>query len=447
MNAPPIDIEAKSEPAHPLARHLWASLRGRSEADRRLVLEALRRRIDPRTATPNQAIAAAALQRFEIARSEARRGAPDAPSTPAWMQGPPSRRRYNTFRSGKSDPAGWPSSQFISNAFSGNWTSALQAAGLAVAPDVLARRRTRRPGSFTKPELYDIVLAWVREVDSHTPDRCLESTRFYGWMTQQSRSPTPGFERFPSRPTLIKYLGSWIDILNALSLAHRHPMMPGVRRKAEAAEGWVKDAVSSLDLSAVGGRTSVGGPNRGYREEELLAWVAWLTAKMSEERRTALEMRQWDRLRPCLLLRMVEEKRRLVTVPSAAKICAHPHIGSWPQAKVRAGICPPEPAVVKRRRPRWDDARLETVMINAARSLGHLPSGSEYRAYRSKTLAQLRESDPWASLPSKDTIKLRLGLPSQTWADALATLRSRHPELAELRQAQAAGVDEQGQLE
>lgn len=80
--AAPLEDRAAKRPAHPLARELWKLLRNRSEADRRLVYEALQRRLGIGEMTAKREQAAEALRRFASAQREARTQA-DPPSW-AW---------------------------------------------------------------------------------------------------------------------------------------------------------------------------------------------------------------------------------------------------------------------------------------------------------------------------------------------------------------------------
>src|SRR5438128_2621572 len=99
---------ATRERAHPLARRSWSMLRDRSEADRRLVFNALQRRLGTGATHEKQEIALYALHRW-MERTGAGRA--------------PSRRQYDAFRDDQDDPAAWPSATLIRNAF-GGWEAA-----------------------------------------------------------------------------------------------------------------------------------------------------------------------------------------------------------------------------------------------------------------------------------------------------------------------------------
>src|SRR4051812_45025230 len=96
MARAPLPSPAPDGRAHPLTLWMWSVLRDRSEADRRLVFEALRRREGYTQSTEKQQQAERALRAFY-----AKEG--------SW----PSRRRYDDWRDRQPDPKAWPSSSLI----------------------------------------------------------------------------------------------------------------------------------------------------------------------------------------------------------------------------------------------------------------------------------------------------------------------------------------------
>lgn len=441
MRRPSVDIAERSEHAHPLAKRLWSQLRTRSEADRRLVYEALQLRLEPNQTSANQQIAIAALQRFDGLRRSARtRSAdPSDPSqgVPQWAQAGPSRRRYNTFRDDQPDSKAWPSSQLIVNAFGYQWGEALKAAGLAVAPDVLAMRRTTLPDPYTKPELQEIVCSWIATVDGDDPERPLTQGDFFVWLERQRRDPDSKLKRWPSRPTVRKRLGCWMTTLVELGQAHRHPSIAVAHVRcgghSEERRAWAERAVAAVDLGALPERKSVRSRGSGYTLEELEGWMRRLTVGLTTEDAATMTMAQWELLRRSFLLRLLAEQKRIVDVPSDVRFVSEPTIRSWPHAKIMAGIAEiDDVAVTTTRNEAYEDSELEDALIEVARELGHLPSKAEYRRERERILERRREAEPWTHLPCDNTLRLRLGKQRMHWTEVLEVVCARHPELLTL---------------
>ena len=422
--------------AHPLAKRLWYLLHDRSEADRRLVYEALRVRLGPREQTANQEIAVAALQRFAAARRKAEEAADPEDELPRWATGSPSRRHYNLFREAQDEPRDWPSTSLIANAFGRRWGDALQAAGLASAPDVLARR-ILSPGTFSRKEIESVLRTWIAEVDRVDPDRPLRQSDFVVWGKQQRSNPNASCDRVPSLPTLNKYIGGWEQVLGAFGLAHRCHAANAARfdHVPSAQKEWAEAAVEDLDLASIP-RTRTGR-GRSFSLEDVLSWIRWLTASLGREEVAELKMRDWNLLRAALLERL-GEANRMVDVPSAQRIASHTAIPSWAQAKVMAGCTDPGPETANSHRGRFDDEELAAALAGAAEALGRLPTRGEYETYRKAELAERLKDDPWFRLPSEGTLRMRLAKTSMHWNEVLESLVARHPELAAGRGREAA---------
>jgi len=161
------DLSNDCSGLHPLAEHLWRQLDGLSEVDRRFVHNALQRRLTPKVQLANQEIAIAALQKFDSARRAAATSAPG--ERPAWADGTLSKRNYNAFRDAQPERSSWPSTTLIANAFDRRWGDALAAAGLAVAPNVLAGRGLRQGKPFDAEEVKACLMEWVAQVEPGRP--------------------------------------------------------------------------------------------------------------------------------------------------------------------------------------------------------------------------------------------------------------------------------------
>jgi hypothetical protein len=235
--AAPVKDRAAERQAHPLARELWKLLRNRSEADRRLVYEALQKRLGIGEMTAKREQAAEALRRFASAQREARNEA----DPPSWALGEPSHRRYDQFRSESEDRAEWPSAQFIRNAFSGSFGAGLEAIGERPATDVLSRRLTARGEQYTREEVLDVLRTWIEHVDREQgPNAALIQRDYLQWRDDLLLSSTTGPARCPTLPVIHDRIGSWPEVLSALG--HQHRSTPGYRpgkpRKSEQAAGF-----------------------------------------------------------------------------------------------------------------------------------------------------------------------------------------------------------------
>lgn len=311
---------------HPLAKHMWRQLDGLSEIDRRYVHSFLQRRLTPPMQLANQEIAIAALQKFDSARRAAATSTPG--EEPPWARGTLSKPNYNAFRDAQPDRSSWPSSTLIVNAFERRWSDALAAAGLAVTPNVLARRGLRQGKPFDAEEVKVRLLEWIAQVD---PARPLIQAEYVAWA---NRNQDSSGRRPPTLPTVAKYLGGWDAVLIELDLLERHPDVVAARRRLEdnSRAGWATAVVMDLGLETLP-KPPAGRP--GF--EGCAEWLRWMTAPLSEEERAGLEMKEWDILRAALTVRLAGDGAH-TTVPSAKGIKDKADDRSWPAAKLQAGI-------------------------------------------------------------------------------------------------------------
>jgi len=402
--------------ARPLAKHLWYQLDGRSEADRRFVLNALQRRLTPKTQLPNQAIAIAALEKFDSARL----AAATAGERPGWACGTYSKRNYNAFRSAQPDPGCLPSSTLIANAFRGRWGDALAAAGLDVAPDVLARRGINQGHKYSAEEVRSVLRAWIAEVDRDDPAGPLVQAEFAAWSRRNASGPGSGGLRYPTLPTVFKYLGKWAEVLIDLGQLDRHPEIIAARRQLDASPDreWASDAVKRLDLEAL--PKSAGASDPDYAG----TWLRWVTEPLPRDQRAGLEMHRWGLLRAALLVSL-GSLGSYAEIPSAEAIKSAADDRSWPTAKARAGIVDPSCCTQSSPTTRpFEDAELIDALAAAARELGHPPTRSEYEAHWRKAAGAGVKR-----LPSEATLRARLG-DGRSWGSVLERLASEHPELS-----------------
>lgn len=479
---------------HPLALRLWLLLRDRSEADQRLVYEALLCRLDDEERTANQQIAMEALRRFAAARDEARaiptpgtatadpsaasddpeppadqdQTPPPEPRPPRWADGPISKRRYSAFRQTRSDPRAWPSAAMVANAFGRQWARALEAAGLAPAADVLVRRRTARGRPFTREQVEGLVLEWVEHVDrlaaahadgeavaraeggAHGPGADtgpethdaeaprIEPPLYFGhfvvWLEQQRLDPQAPERPLPSRPTARKLLGTWVEALQSLELLHRHPEAVRARASAEKkTPEWrrAEQAVAALDLGSAPRNPRRRHRQDSYSKTDLLNWIRWLTSTLPPERRPRVRISDWLLLRQAAILRAVERGTWL-EIPSSKRILDEDGITSWPEAKVAAGIAEPEETGHQRVAEAYTRQELFDGVAAAAHAFGRLPARTEYIRWRSEELERRHATDPWARIPSEYILCLRLCRVGMSWEEVLEAVAKYEPALATL---------------
>jgi hypothetical protein len=459
------DDDRSHRPGHPLAKRLWSLLRDRSEADRRLVYEALLCRLEDQVRTANQEIALEALRRFVAARTKAKQEQAnqeqdhDGADLPRWADGPVSKRRYTVFRQGRHDPKSWPSASMISKAFDGQWTRALEAAGLIAAPDVLVRRRTARGDAFSITEVQQLLLEWAQIVDadadpdadadadrnrdrsvSDTPpsgdreqSRPLYFDRFIIWLENCRRDPDAIERRLPSRPTVRKLLGTWVNALDGIGMLHRHPEAWRAReadRKGGALWDWAKDAVAGLDLTQAPTNPTRTHRHDSYSKQDLLDWLGWLTGSLNPVERPRVRVSDWTLLRQAAILRALEAETWF-EIPSVKRILDEEGIEGWPAAKVAAGIADAEETSQQRVGETYAESELYEAVVRAAQATGELPSRSHYTTWREQELTRRRERNPWIRIPSDLSLCLRLCRTSMSWEEVLEVAIKRRPELAQ----------------
>ena len=122
----------------------------------------------------------------------------------------PSRRSYDDWRSGQERPDEWPSSTAIRNTFGNSWARALDALGVAPAPDVVARRLLIIGQGYEREELLEAIRACVASLK---PKR-LTWEAYRRWardeLTRDKRRRLPLAGR-----TIKRLCGSWADAVTA----------------------------------------------------------------------------------------------------------------------------------------------------------------------------------------------------------------------------------------
>jgi hypothetical protein len=393
-----------ADDAHPLARQGWSQLRDRSEADRRLVFDALQRRLEVGPTTTKQEQALYALRR--------------------WMElhttdKAPSRRRYDDFRSAKADPRAWPSATLIRNAFGGSWEAATAVVEGRPEANVLVRRKTTRGKKFGAGLLKKILLAWIETVPE---DRNLRQAEFIAWCLQESSRPDSRFERYPrTTNSIAAALGGWRDALAAVGALDRH-FEPAKRLRDEEQ---TRKAIKSRISLARAPKSKRGR----FKSEGLIAWLRWAQKQMLTA--SPISQENYGELRR-RALETTRRQGRVLRIPSQATIAGR--FGSWAQALEAAGLADPNAPPSHDRRP-YSEAELAQAVDDAQIAMSMSMSDdqdatangvteNEYRLWRIEELKRRRLYDPTARLPSLISLKLRFGGPKQEWKEVLRRVRA-----------------------
>jgi hypothetical protein len=421
--AAPVEDRAAERPAHPLARELWKLLRNRSEADRRLVYEALQRRLGIGEMTAKREQAAEALRRFVSAQREARTQA----DPPSWALGEPSRRRYEKFRSESPDRAEWPSVQFIRNAFSGSFSAGLEAIGEQPAVDVLSRRLTACGKHYTREEVLDVLRAWIEHVDREQgPNAALMQPDYLRWRDDLLRSSAARAARYPTLPVIYNLIGSWPEALS--TLGHQHRSTPGYRpekpRESEPAAGFDFNSAPAPMLRA-DGRSRNRSHSSQSRKEDLIAWLRWVAEQLRPEEAEALTYSQYNRL--CASVARVSlAQGNLARPPAAAQFVKCPEIGSWPRAKYLAGLIDEDVLARSHSAQPYSELELVKALVEAVAEVGPDISRASYATWREQRLAEARGEE---RIPSDALLRQRLGNDSGAWAAVLSNCLKRAAKL------------------
>ena len=420
--AAPLEDRAAKCPAHPLARELWKLLRNRSEADRRLVYEALQRRLGVGEMTAKREQAAEALRRFVSAQREARAET----DPPSWALGEPSCRRYDQFRSEFEDRAEWPSVQFIRNAFSGSFGAGLEAIGERPVTDVLSRRLTACGKRYTREEVLDVLRAWVEHVDREQGSNAALIQRDYlRWRDDVLRSSTNGPARCPTLPVIHDLVGQWAEVLVALGGQHRSlpGYTPGRPRESELAASFDFSSAPAPVLRA--GATSRRSHSSRSRQEGLIAWLRWVGEQLGTEEAEALTYSRYNRL--CASVARVSlVQGHPIRPPSAARFVRCPGIGSWPQAKYLAGLIEEDVLARSHSRVPFSEREVVEALVEAVAALGPGIGRTSYVIWRDQRLAEAREEE---RIPSDALLRQRLGKGGTGWAAVLSNGLKRAAEL------------------
>jgi hypothetical protein len=421
--AAPVEDRTAERPAHPLALELWKLLRNRSEADRRLVYEALQRRLGVGEMTAKREQAAEALRRFASAQREARCEA----APPSWALAEPSRRRYDQFRSESEDRAEWPSVQFIRNAFSGSFSAGLEAIGEQPAVDVLSRRLTACGKHYTREEVLDVLRAWIEHVDlEQGPNAALMQPDYLRWRDDLLRSSADGAARYPTLPVIYNLIGSWPEAL--ATLGHQHRSTPGYRpekpRESEPAAGFDLNSAPAPMLRA-DGRSRNRSHSSPSRKEDLIAWLRWVAEQLRPEEAEALTYSQYNRL--CASVARVSlAQGNLARPPAAAQFVKCPEIGSWPRAKYLAGLIDEDVLARSHSAQPYSERELVKALVEAIAEVGPDISRATYATWREQRLAEARGEE---RIPSDALLRQRLGKDGRAWAAVLSSGLKRAAEL------------------
>jgi hypothetical protein len=447
---------ARTKIAHPLARQGWRLLRNRSEVDRRLVFDALQRRLEVGPTTTKQEQALYALGRWMELNGESKA---------------PSRRQYDQFRDGQVNKQDWPSATLIRNAYGKSWEAATAAAEGRPQPDVPSRRLLARGKRFDPDEVKRALQDWAATVPDDQP---LRQADFLAWSRRLMNNPGPGDERAPTSDQTIRItLGGWPEALMAIDALDRHPRPAQgnpPRKKATSTEGVGStegtdstyressaDRAQARDnraSSADGTQANTGevdlssAPASGsgfFSSEQLAAWVAW-AARASDRPGDDLTRADYIEFRQ-RATKTAADKERVLRMPGIFTL--ESRFGAWAQIRHQAGL-----SRSRKREPNREPYTREELLEAVREALRSVLSGtardqasvggneaaisdaaavsdptpeqqplceSGYRRWRDRRLGELRRKDPTARLPHVESLKNHLGGPKREWTRVLAT--------------------------
>jgi hypothetical protein len=310
---------------------MWSVLRDRSEADRRLVFEALRRREGYTQTTEKQQQAERALRAFDAEEG-------------SW----PSRRRYDRWRDRQPNPSAWPSSSLIRGAY-GSWPDAIAAVSAGATPDVLSRRLNARGEKFERDELLDALRVWRAQAPQP-----LRQTDLLAWCRQErdrgSRWVPRCFEPFR------REFGSWDGTLD-------------VARGREATESAL---FTSADFAAAPPTVSDAAEATG----ELLAWMAWIGRW--DSRPATLSAERYDAL-AAAFNRQAQTAGCDKRAPRARRLLLR--FRSWPEAREQAGLCTAAQSSARRQGQYFTRHQLLDACAKALLAVGLGMQTREYDAW------------------------------------------------------------------
>ena len=382
--------------AHPLASQAWRQLRDRSESDRRLVFDALQRRLEVGATTVKQEQALYALGQWMHLKQ---------------TKEAPSRRAYDAFRAAQPNPLDWPSPTLIRNAFGGSWAAATAAVEGRPEANVLARRKTTRGKKFEPELVKKLLLAWIETLP---PEEPLRQVAFIGWCLEEAAKTDSKFKHVPRTSNSVKVaLGGWEKALASVGALERHPAQAMRLRSETQAKKAIK---SRLSLSRAPRQKSEQGR---FEDDELIAWLRWgqkqlkVSAPISEEHYAEVRRR---------VLEATRRRGEVLRIPSQATIAGR--FRSWAGALESAGLTDPNSPGAHDRRPYSDDEIRQALLEAKAATDGPL-SESAYRAWRTAELKRHQRNDPAARLPHALSLKNRFGGAHHSWDEVLARVLSQ----------------------
>jgi hypothetical protein len=426
--------------AHPLAAFLWSVLRDRSEADRRLVYEAARRRLGHRDTTEKQDLALEALH--------------------GWMRinesvHAPSRRQYDAFRNGLPERTLWPSATVIKNAF-GGWSKAAAAADGRPEPDCTSRRLISNGRAVDREQ----TVAALREWEASLGDEPRRETDYFAWARKQLEDPDSPYTNIStSSRTIARLFGGWEGALGEVGALARRRGLGDQRRTRRrptrarpthptAAAGSARPAPSrpsrnpssrqptrppTFDLS-----TAPEASNATYSGEELIAWVRWAAAILHAHEVGQLTIGAYEDLRNAVLDQELQRNRPR-RMPSAQSILRR--FRSWFDAQEQAGLSPSTEIEQATRQPPYQQTALTAAMAEASHYIygeeaGHVDgeepvdnqlrevdtrlTEAEYMEWRCEILAEQEPDAPARRIPCAAVIRRHLGGQAHRWRDAIA---------------------------
>ena len=354
----------------PVAGLWWDVVRGTSEADRRLIYQALMRRTHGLRSFRSDVMLSGLARCYDE------------------LGGYPSFRRYEQWRATREDPDEWPRGQSII-AIYGSWRKALIHLGAEPTADILVARMRGRAAVFTREEVMTTVDFSAREWRLTHPGQPYRFLDYYQWAgSELERGRNRRFPRLAlSRATIERHVGPWAVTLTATGHADLLSPLQLIHEDRRADDELLDYLYGAAEETRLGARIS---PR---------AYDGWAAA-------TEAALRAVD---PGASVPRYQLFRRRFKV--------------WAVALHRAGLI--SQAECQRRRygrgVHMTDDELADVLVQALAELGPDATRALYRAWRERRLTG--PSPPAEGIPVDGWLAQRLG--NGLWPAAKATALAR----------------------
>jgi hypothetical protein len=324
----------------------------------------------------------------------------------------PKRKDYTNWRN--ADPERrerYPAATYIIAAFGNTWDDALEAV-TGARREILLRRKTARGRSLSQVALCAWFDAWLRTLDS---EQHLKRDDFEVFLEGYQRDAHPELGIAPGWFQYRREFGSWDAFLLDRRVHHR---AASPRRRVRTADGAMVAIIPHV-LQAAGTPDAASdayrAPSKAPDEDALEEWKEVLVAAAGELG-PHLSYPQYNRWRDRNFDAYQDATGK--PLPHSRTLMRHLGGGSWPQAKVAAGLISQRDADSGRTRlKRGDDELLDIVCIaieQKCRTRAHYVRWRP-RYRRDQTSAS---GDPWT--PDVDTLLARFGGPDKRWKLVMA---------------------------